>query len=324
VKLILLLVVTTCPSIAEAAGKRKPHRSHKTIEAGEGAHVPRKPLVRHERPPSSIQISARGTSLGRGNQTRHRNPGGIDQGGQVAYYEGEDFTKMCVDFPRVIATDAADPIATGQFLCSGDTCKKEEYSEAGDKCCNCDGGAQFLNYENTQCTGDEGLSRVGDYDGMVYKNPEGYLDVETCMQTCWGMGAECTGITVIDDGSAFAGMCYYRKGNLKYTNQYDTCADSKCEQRKDEVGEDVIEINDIPGVVKPLDVNDTRLPLCDDDAAFANTECESDPAKAKPRYHPAPAPPPLAQDDVVDKRDCFVKYLWYLASPASLEEQSAI
>merc|ERR1740117_2644619 len=122
------------------------------------------------------------------------------------------------------------------------------------------------------------------------------------------MGDECTGISVINEGSNFGGQCWFRKGNLRYINDYSECFNAEC-QKRSSTSDNTIRMT----TPEPAS-NDTRLPMCDDTDTMTSVDCTTDEKLARPKKVPAPAPAPPTVDEVVDKRDCFVKYLWFLPS----------
>jgi len=268
---------------------------------------------------AGIRISSakRGAALGLIHKTQGRHRIGTKRNGtehqgdlDVKLPEGDHaFTSQCVDYPRDDDADNADPVSTGQFMCAGDACKENDYVLAKDQCCNCDGGAQYRVFEDTQCSSEAGLSPSGVYHGKHYDNPHPFQDVRECMMTCWSMGENCTGISIINYDSSFAGMCYFRMGKLKYVHDYHTCYNHTCQQKKEEVGQDLQAMQTTP---PPDDSNDTdkRLPYCDDAAIFQDLPCTDNMAEARPATHTTTTAPPT-QDEVVDDRDCWVKYLWW-------------
>jgi len=313
-ELLLLLVVSFFAIAAEAVGHKvvngKVLDSKSGILSGrQGADHPRKPLLRQE-----FSISPRGglaeqgsSALEHGRRSEHRSPNTTlsHEEGVAMPEDKQKFTTRCADYPRDLSGDSADPVSTGEYLCGGDTCQEAQFPEAKDRCCNCNGGSQFRLYENTQCVGESGLSRSGDYNGVKYSNPQPFTDVMSCMETCWSMGEDCTAISVVNENSAFSGKCFFRKGALKYVHDYRGCSNSTCEQRSDEVDDGIIMTTTQPPS------NDTRLAFCDDEAAFENTPCTDNPDEARPRTITTSPPPPPNQDEVVDSRDCAVKYLYW-------------
>lgn len=296
----------------------------------------RAPLLRQEHSvPSgmasnSLEISSKGRvhsspkamGLAQQGEQHRRQPAGLNHSEVDMPEDGQKFEMACDDYPRCTDQDCADPVSTGEFMCNAGEdengekkCLKDQYVEAGDRCCSCGGGAQFRNYEDTQCMGGSGLSRSGNYDGKDFSNPQVFLPgdgsagtVLDCMNTCWAMGEDCTAFSVVNEGDKnFAGKCFFRKGALKYIHGYSDCLDSTCQQRKSDPD---VDTNTPEPTTTTIFDNDTRLVFCDDEAKFENIPCTDNPAEARPKTHTTTAPPPT-QDDVVDKRDCFVKYLWW-------------
>jgi len=341
-----LLLSAACAPIAVQAASHKA-RNEKALEMERGtldrgnADPRRRPLLRQEidprgdmssmHAPSSgmVEVSSRGTigslrmtsvqhaaALGLVHRSkRHRLDPTVNEtlsaehGDQVVLPEGNHpFSWTCVDYPRDTEADAADPVSTGQYLCAGEVCKETDYPVARDRCCNCNGGAQFRTYEDTQCFSEDGLSGAGVYHSKHLSNPQPFQDVRDCMMTCWSMGENCSGISIINFDSDFAGMCYFRKGTLKYVHDYKGCYNATCQQRREDVGEDLQMTT--PNPETETNETDQRLPYCDDDAIFQNLPCTDNMNEALPRTITT-TQAPLTQDEVVDNRDCWVKYMWW-------------
>lgn len=231
---------------------------------------------------------------------------------------GVDFSEHCVDYPRLFDSDSAGPVPTGQMPCALSCIDVQNqypqyYSVAKDRCCNCGGGAQFHSFKDTQCAGEGGLSASRKYDGVEYTNPQSMIGAsvnaepfQSCMETCWAMGEECTAITVVNSNAAnsntsFGGKCFFRKGRLKYTHDYSATHNPRTWS---EVPQDATRLSDDTAT------KDTRLVFCTDETILQNIECTTDPTRAKPKRH-VKHEAEKTVDDVVDNRDCFVKYLYW-------------
>lgn len=119
------------------------------------------------------------------------------------------FTLRCVDYLQGEVDFKARVCAeNGEDACP-------DTAQSNHACCVCSAGAQFRKYEDTQCTGDNGLSIT-----TGHSNPLEFVDVDQCMQRCWELGEECDAFSVINSGSSFAGKCVFRKGRLRYNWNY--------------------------------------------------------------------------------------------------------